>query len=190
MQPEGGKKEWIRAKQVNNLRKKNFGREWPVPRKMQDLSSLTRTELWLRALTSGLSGNSPKVNNLNQFKLVIMAVVFQLLSHVWLCDPMDYACQVALSFTIFGSLLKFTSIESVMLSNQFILCCSLLMPSIFPSIRVFANEPALSIRWPKYWSFSISPSHEYSGLISFRMDWLDLHAVQRTLKESSPAVNH
>ena len=190
MQPEGGKKEWIRAKQVNNLRKKIFGREWPVPRKMQDLSSLTRTELWLRALTSGLPGNSPKVNNLNQFKLVIMAVVFQLLSHVWLCDPMDYACQVALSFTIFGSLLKFTSIESVMLSNQFILCCSLLMPSIFPSIRVFANEPALSIRWPKYWSFSISPSQEYSGLISFRIDWLDLHAVQWTLKESSPAVNH
>ena len=116
MQPEGGKKEWIRAKQVNNLRKKNFGREWPVPHKMQDLSSLTRTELRLRALTSGLPGNSPKVNNLTQFKLVIMAVVFQLLSHVRLCDPMDYACQVAPSFTILGSLLKFTSIESVMLS--------------------------------------------------------------------------
>ena len=77
------------------------------------------------------------------------------------------------------------SIESVMPSNHFILCCSLLLPSsIFPSIRVFSNESALRIRWPKYWSFSfnISPSSEYSGLISFRMDWLDLLAVQGTLK--------
>ena len=83
------------------------------------------------------------------------------------------------------SLLKLMSIESVMPSNHLILCCPLLLPpSIFPSIRVFSNESVLHIRWPKYWSFSfsISPSNEYSGLISFRMDWLDLLAVQGTLK--------
>ena len=74
------------------------------------------------------------------------------------------------------------SIESVMLSNHFLLCCPLLLPSSFPSIRVFSIESALCIRWPKYWSFSISPSNEYSGLIPFRMDWLALFAVQGTLK--------
>ena len=81
------------------------------------------------------------------------------------------------------SLLKLMSIESVMPSNHLILCRPLLLPSIFPSIRVFSNESVLHIRWPKYWSFSfsISPSNEYSGLISFRMDWLDLLAVQGTL---------
>ena len=84
---------------------------------------------------------------------------------------------------------KLMSIESVMPSNHLTLCRPLLLlPSIFPSIRVFSNESALCIRWPKYWSFSfnISPSSEYSGLISFRMDWLDLLAVQGTLQESSP----
>ena len=91
-------------------------------------------------------------------------------------------CQVSLSFAIFQSLLKLKSIESVMPSNHLILCRPrLLLPSIFPSIRVFSNESALSIRWPKYWSFSISPSNEYSGLISFKIDWFDL-AVQGTLK--------
>ena len=82
------------------------------------------------------------------------------------------------------SLLKFMSIESVMPFNHLILCCPLLLPSIFPSVRVFSSELALHIRWPKYWtfSFSISPSNEYSGLISFRIDWFDLLAVQRTLK--------
>ena len=83
------------------------------------------------------------------------------------------------------SLLKLMSIESMMPSNHLILCCSpLLLPSIFPSIRVFSNESTLHIRWPKYWSFSvsISPSNEYSGLISFRIDWFDLLAVQGTLK--------
>ena len=96
-----------------------------------------------------------------------------------LCDPMD-----SLSITISWSLLKLMSIESVMPSNPLILCRSLLLPSIFPSIRVFSNESALHIRWPKWWSFSFSISHssEYSGLISFRMDWLDLLAVQGTLK--------
>ena len=74
-------------------------------------------------------------------------------------------------------------VESVMPSNHLILCCTLLLPPlIFPNIRVFSNESVLHIRWPKYWSFSISPSNEYSGLISFRMDWLDLLAVQGTLK--------
>ena len=82
------------------------------------------------------------------------------------------------------SLLKLMSIESVMPSNHLILCCPLLPPSIFPSIRVFSNESALCIRWPKYWSFSFStsPSNEYSGLMSFRMEWLNLLAVQGTLR--------
>ena len=89
--------------------------------------------------------------------------------------------QASLSITISQSLLKFMAIESVMPSNHLILCCPLLfLPSIFPRIRVFSNESALCIRWLKYWSFSfsISPSNEYSGLISFRIDWLDLLAVQ------------
>ena len=100
-------------------------------------------------------------------------------------QPMDAACQASLSFTISQSLPKLMSIESVMPSNYLILCHPLLLlPSIFPSIRVFSSEPALSIRWPKYWrfSFSISPSNEYSGLISFTIDWFDLFAVQETLK--------
>ena len=97
--------------------------------------------------------------------------------------PWTAACQASLSFTISQSLLKLMSIELVMPSNHLILCCPLLLlPSIFPSNRVFSSESALHIRWPKYWSFSISPSSKYSGLISFRMDWLDLLAVQGTLK--------
>ena len=96
--------------------------------------------------------------------------VVQSLSHVWLLGtPWTAARQASLSFTISRSLLKVTSIESVMPSNHLILCHSLLLlPSIFPSIRVFSNESALCIRWPKYWGFSISPSNQYSGLISFR----------------------
>ena len=93
--------------------------------------------------------------------------------------------QASLSITNSRSLLKFVSIESVMPSNHLILCHPfLLLPSIFPSIRVFSNESALCIKWPKYWSFSfnISPSNEYSGLISFMMNWMDLLAVQGTLK--------
>ena len=91
--------------------------------------------------------------------------------------------QASLSITNFQSLLKPKSIESVMPSNHLILCHPLLLlPSIFPSIRVFSNESVLPIRWPRYWSFSISSSNEYSGLISFRMNWLDLLAVQGTLK--------
>ena len=90
--------------------------------------------------------------------------------------------QASLSITNFQTLLKLMSIESVMPSNHLILCHPLLLPSILPTIRVFSNESVLCIRWPKYWSFSISPSNEYSGLISFSMDWLDFFAVQETLK--------
>ena len=98
--------------------------------------------------------------------------------------PWTAAHQASLSFTICLSLLKLMSIDLVMSSNHLILCLPLLLPSIFPSIRIFSNELALPIRWPKYWSFSfsISPSNEYSGLVSFRMDWLDLLAAQGTLK--------
>ena len=97
--------------------------------------------------------------------------------------PWTAAQQASLSIANSQNLLKLISIESVMPSNHLILCHPLLLPpSIFPSIRVFSNESVLRIKWPKYWSFSISPSNEYSGLISFRMDWLDLLAGQGTLK--------
>ena len=102
-----------------------------------------------------------------------------------LCDPMNAACQASLSITNSRSLPKPMSIESMMPFNHLILCRPLLLlPSILPSIRVFSNESALRMRWPKYWSFSlnINPSNEHPGLISFRMDWLDLLAVQGTLK--------
>ena len=110
----------------------------------------------------------------------------QLLSHVRLfAIPWTTACQASLSITNSWSLPKFMCIESMMPSNHLILCRSLLLlPSILPSIRVFSNESALQIRWSKYWSFSfnMSPSNEHPGLISFRMDWLDLLKVQGTLK--------
>ena len=112
--------------------------------------------------------------------------VVQSLSHVqFFATPWTAEHQASLSFVISWSLLRLTSIESVMLCNHLILCRPLLLlPSIFPSIRVFSNESALRIRWPKYWSFSFSIrlSNEYSGLIFFRMDQLDLLAVQGTLK--------
>ena len=110
----------------------------------------------------------------------------QSLSHVQLfVTPWTAACQASLSITNTQSLLKLMSIKSVIPSNHLILCLPLLLPpSILISIRVFSSESVLSIRWPKYWSFSfsISSSNEYSGLISFRMDWLDLLVVQGTLK--------
>ena len=114
------------------------------------------------------------------FKQVVFIVVAPLCP--LFATPWAAACQASLSFTISQSLLKLLSIELMMPSNHLILCCPLLLPSIFPSITVFSSESALRIRWPKYWSISISPSSEYSGLISFRMDWLDLLAVQGTLK--------
>ena len=113
------------------------------------------------------------------------SIVLQSLSHVWLFVTLWTAvCQASLSFTISQSLLRFISIELVMPSKHLILCCPLLLPSILPSIRVFSSESVLCIRCPKYWCFSfrISPSNEYSGLISFRMDWLDLLAVQGTFQ--------
>ena len=113
-------------------------------------------------------------------------VVVQSLSRVWLIvTPWTIACQASLSFTVSQSLFKLMSIESVMLSNYLTLCHPLLLlPSTLPSIRVFSSEWAVHIRWPKYWSFSfsISLSNEYSWLISFRIDWFDLPAVQGTLK--------
>ena len=109
-------------------------------------------------------------------------VVVQLLSRVWLfATPQTAAHQASLSITNSWSLFKLMSIESVMPSNHLLLCRPLLLlPSVFPSIRVFSNESALYLWWPKYWgfSFSISPSNEYSGLISFRTDWLDLLVVK------------
>ena len=108
-----------------------------------------------------------------------------LLSHIWLFVTLWTAAhKTSLSITTSQSLLKLQSIESVIPSNHLIPYCPLLLPSIFLSIRVFSNESVLPIRWPKYWSFSfrISPSNEYSALISFRVDWLDLLAAQGTLK--------
>ena len=110
----------------------------------------------------------------------------QSLSHVWaFATPWTAACQASLSITNSWSLPKLIPIELVMPFNHLILCRPLLLlPSIFPIIRVFSNESALHIMWPKYWSFgfNISPSNEHPGLISFRIDWLDLFEVQRTLK--------
>ena len=129
----------------------------------------TRIPIWPSNFTPG-----------NQFSSV------QLLSRVWVfAIPWTAACQASLSIPNSPSLLKLMSTESVMPSSHLILCCPLLLPpSVFPSVRVFSNELALCIRWPKYWSFSfnISPSNEHPGLISFRMDWLDLLAAQGTLK--------
>ena len=119
-----------------------------------------------------------------------VVVVIQSLSNVSLfVTPWNAACQASLSITNSQSLLKLMSIKLVMPSHHLIFCpLLLLLPSIFLSIRVFSNKSALHIRWPKYWnfSFSISPSNEYSGLISFRIDWFDLLAVQTSLK-SLPA---
>ena len=156
----------------------------------------------MRVLTSNRL--SLKVKNIGNFLLLLLLLFFHLLiakerfssvqslSRVRLfVTPWIAACQTSLSITNSWSLLKLMPIELVMPSIHLILCRSLLLlPSIFPSIRVFSNESALRMRWPKYWtfSFSISPSNEHSGLISFRMDWLDLLAVQGTFK--SPLQHH
>ena len=118
------------------------------------------------------------------FSLFVLIIVVQLLSCLF-ATLWTAVHQASQSSTVSQSLLKFMSVESMMLSYHLILCRPLLLPSsIFPSIRVSSNESALHIRWPEYWSFSfnISPSNVYSGLISFRIDWFDLLAVQRTLK--------
>ena len=122
-------------------------------------------------------------NNIIKNKIMF---VFQSISHIqFFVTPWTVACQASLSSAISRSLLKLMSIESVMPSNHLIVCHALLfLPSIFLSIRIFSNELALLIRWPKYWSFSfrITPFNEYSGLISFRIHWFDLLALQGTLK--------
>ena len=135
--------------------------------------------------------SSPSIKNLAclerdcSFSLGSILISIQSLSRVWLfATPWTAACQASLSIINSRSLLKLMSTESVLPSNHLIFCCPLLLPpSLFPSIRVFSNESILHIRWPRYssFSFNISPSNEYSGLISFRMDWLDLLAVQGTL---------
>ena len=140
-------------------------------------------EAW-RAAVPGVTKPRTRLSDWTELKCVQWK--WKLLSGVRLfVTPWTAARQASLSFTNYRSLLKPMSIELVMPSNHLILCRPLLLlPSIFPSIRVFSNESALCIRWWKYWSFSfsISPSNEYSGLISFRMDWLDLLALQGTLK--------
>ena len=132
-----------------------------------------------------------RIHNRYYTQLILLRISsVQSLSHVLLfVTPWTVACQASLSITNSWSSSKLMSTESVMPSNHLILCHPLLLlPSIFPSIRVFLNKSVLHIRWPKHWSFSfsISTSSEYSGLISFRMDWLDLLAVQGA-RESSPA---
>ena len=120
------------------------------------------------------------------FSFFLLIVAIELLNHVWLfVTPWTATCQASLAFTISGGLLNLISVELVMAFNHPILDCPLcLLPSILLSIRVFSNESILCIRWPKYrsFSFNISPSNEHPGLISFRMDWLDLLAVKGTLK--------
>ena len=125
------------------------------------------------------------VSHFNTEILLLCFSSVQLLSRIRLfVTPWTAARQATLSITNSQSLLKLMSIKLVMPSNHLILCRPILLPSVFPSIRVFSTESVLRISWPKYWSFSFStsPSNEYSGLISFRMDWLDLLAVQGTLK--------
>ena len=117
------------------------------------------------------------------YKISVQFSSVQLLSHVQLfATPWTGERQSSLSFTNSRSLLRLMSIKSVMPSNHLILCCPFLLPLIFPNIRVFSNEKVIHIRWPKYWSFSftIRPSNEYAGLISFRMDWFDFLAAQGT----------
>ena len=139
-------------------------------------------------LSKNINSDSLIFSNPNSYLKISIcpqnAFSIQLLGHVQLFAALwTAALQTSLSITNSRSLLKLMTIKSVIPSNHLILFCPLLLSSIFPSIRVFSNESVLCIRWPKYWSFSfsISPSNEHSGLISFRMDWLDLLAVQGTL---------
>ena len=150
------------------------------------IRGVTKSWTWLKCLSTAQLNNSI-IDGEGQGSLVCCSPVpVQSLSRLWLfATPWTAACRASLSITNSQSLPKAMSIESVMPFNHVNLCHPLLLlPSIFPSIRVFSNESILHIRWPKYWSFSfnISHSNEHPGLISFRMDWLDLLAVQGTLK--------
>ena len=138
---------------------------------------------WLLSALQCTKGRMAPIGN-SSLESSVQVQSVQPYSRVWLLvTPWTAARQASLSITNSWSLLKLISIESMMPFNHLILCRPLLLlPSIFPSIRVFSNESVLRIRWPKYWSFSISPSNEYSGLIFFRIDWLDLLAAQGTLK--------
>ena len=145
------------------------------------LKNITKTRVWTlgfleyeRAIWNSLHLETGLSNSV---------AVVQSLSHVWLfATPWTTAHQASLSLTISWSSPMFMSMESVMPSNHLILCCPLLLPSIFPSNRIFSNELTICTRWPKYWNFSISPSNEYSGLISLRVDWFDPLVFQGTLK--------
>ena len=159
---------------------------------------------WFDSITDSMDMNLSQLQELMEDRGAWWTTVHSVAnSHTWLSDfqfssvaqscptlydPMDCSMPVLPVITNSRSLLKLISIESVMPSNNLILCHPRLLPSNFPSIRVFSNESAVGIRRPNYWSFSFSksPSNEYSGLISFRMDWLDLLVVQGTLEESSP----
>ena len=144
-------------------------------------SSLRTETIWVISLLHSAQA-WPRTGTPEMFAYCIVFVLS--LSCVRLfVTPWNAARQPSLSFPVSQSLLKLMSVESVMPSNLLTFCSPLLLPSIFPSIRVFSSELALCIRWPKDWSFSISPSSEYSGLISFRIDWFDLLAVQGTLKD-------
>jgi len=161
-----------------------------IHRSWRQLSMHAHTMIWKDKTEQdfvGLLGLSVSISGLQSpWSSLSSKSSVQLLSRVQhFVTPCTAARQASLSVTNSQSLLKLMPIKSVMPPNQLILCRPLLLlPSIFPSIRVFSNESVLPIRWPKYWSFSfsISPSNEYSGLISFRMDWVDLPAVQGTLK--------
>ena len=166
-----------------------FGTPWTVACQPSLALEIFRQEYWNRLpfhTPGDLSNPGIEPTSLGSPASPIQFSSVQLLSRAQLfATPWTAARQAFLSITSSRNLLKLMSIESVMPSNHFILCRPLLLPpSIFPSIRVFSNESALHIRWPKYWSFSfsISPSNEHPGLISFRMNWLDLLAVQGTLK--------
>ena len=150
---------------------------------MKQKGAFTRHQI-CQGLDLGLQDSSSSRNQYLFFLFYKSPCVCSVQFSCSVFHPIDCTCHASLSFTNSWSLLKLMSIESVMPSNHLILCHPLLLPSVFPSIRIFSNESVPSIRWPKYWSFSfnISPSNEYSGLISFRMDRLDLLAVQGTLK--------
>ena len=156
------------------------------------LKVINRTTIWVRHSTFGICLKEMKLESCrisappSSLPIIVQFSSAQWLSRVWLfATSWTTAHQASLSITNARSSAKLMSIELVMSSNHIIFCCPLLLlPSIFPSIRVFSNQLALRMKWPKYWSFSfsINPSNEYSGLISFRMDLLDLLAVQGTLK--------